>query len=196
MESESPQERKPTDAEKLPTDAERLAEWLGFKEDEGLKKIREALLSALASERKEEVSELLLGYQLQGESLLDGLRGGEYTDGQIGLIVARAMLSRDMGKLESFLYHIAAAKEYALQLHGDKGAILLEKLPSIEIARILSVFGEGYGFDEETVAEISDLPYDQAFEVAYGYLLQAGLDPDDILAVFIEHNLEAGVGAE
>lgn len=146
--------------------------------------------------REGEVSELLLGYQLHGESLLDGLRDGEYTDGQIGLIVARAMLSRDMGKLELFLYHIAAAKEYALQLYGDKGAILLEKLPSIEIARILSELGEEYGFDEETVAEISDLPYDQAFEAAYGYLLQAGLDPDDILAVFIEHNLEAGEGAE
>lgn len=191
MENKPPQERQSVDAEVFPTSIDQLAEWLGFKEDEELRKTRELLLDAFASGREEEASELIFEYQLRGESSLNNLRGEEYACGQIGLIVARATLSRDMGRLESFLYHIGGAKEYAIRQRNDKVTSLLEKVPSIEIARILSSIGEEYGFDKETVDEIAEMPYTQAFEVAYGYLVQAGLDPDDILAAFTEHNLEA-----
>lgn len=34
--------------------------------------------------------------------------------------------------------------------------------------------------------EIALMPFDEAFETAYGYLVQAGLDADEILAPFTE----------
>jgi hypothetical protein len=57
---------------------------------------------------------------------------------------------------------------------------------SFEIAKILGELGSDYGFDPETVQEVARLPFDEAYETAYGYLLQAGLDADDILAQFTE----------
>ena len=50
----------------------------------------------------------------------------------------------------------------------------------------LRALGEEHGFDKETCDEIAELPFDEAFETAYGYLVQAGFDPDEILADFIE----------
>lgn len=58
--------------------------------------------------------------------------------------------------------------------------------PSQEIARVLSELGEKYGFDPQTCAEIAGLPFGEAFQDAYGYLVQAGLDADEILAQFTE----------
>lgn len=54
------------------------------------------------------------------------------------------------------------------------------------IANILRTIGEEYGFDGETCDEIEALPFSEAFEVAYGYLMQAGLDPYRVLEAFIE----------
>jgi hypothetical protein len=55
-----------------------------------------------------------------------------------------------------------------------------------EIAAVLQAVGESAGFDPETCDEIAEMPFDEAFEIAYGYLAQAGLDPDAILAQFME----------
>ena len=55
-----------------------------------------------------------------------------------------------------------------------------------ELADVLRSYGEERGFDEETCQEVADMPFGEAFEVAYGYLTQAGLDPDEILAPFME----------
>ncbi len=57
---------------------------------------------------------------------------------------------------------------------------------SIEVANKLRTLGEEQGFDKETCDEIAELPFEEAFEAAYGYLLQAGLDPEDVLADFME----------
>lgn len=105
--------------------------------------------------------------------------------GQIGLIVAKATLHRDIGNPEKFLADIGEAKEYAYNIHEDGIVETLEKIPSAEIADMLTSIGEEYGFDDETVAEIADLPYAQAFVIAYSYVIQAGLDADEMLSVFL-----------
>lgn len=55
-----------------------------------------------------------------------------------------------------------------------------------EIASILRNIGEEYGLDPETCDEIADQPFEKAFEIAYGYLSQAGLNADEVLAEFME----------
>jgi hypothetical protein len=57
---------------------------------------------------------------------------------------------------------------------------------SKDIVDRLRVLGEDYGFDPETCDEIAKLSFEEALETAYGYLVQAGIDPDDVLAEFIE----------
>ncbi len=74
--------------------------------------------------------------------------------------------------------------------HG-KEANLENEQPGKEIADLLSSrYGEEHGFDPETCAEISAMTFDEAFETAYGYLAQAGLDPDEALAKFMEEPQE------
>jgi hypothetical protein len=59
-----------------------------------------------------------------------------------------------------------------------------------EIARVLSGFGSELGFDAQTCDEIAEMPFPEAFETAYGYLAQAGLDPDEVLAQFMQETEE------
>ena len=63
--------------------------------------------------------------------------------------------------------------------------VVAELLAGSEIADVLAPF-EDDGFDPETRNEIAVLPFDEAFETAYGYLMQAGLDADEILSSFME----------
>ena len=56
---------------------------------------------------------------------------------------------------------------------------------SHEIAQLLRSLGEGLGFDEETCNEIANMAFEEAFETAYGYLTQAGLEADEVLADFL-----------
>lgn len=64
------------------------------------------------------------------------------------------------------------------------------KNESREIADILRGYGEEHGLDAETCDEVASLPFSEAFETAYGYLAQAGLDPDEVLASFMEETKE------
>lgn len=59
----------------------------------------------------------------------------------------------------------------------------IEKL--VETVRLI---GEEFGFDDETCDEIAELSFDEAIETTYGYLVQAGFDPDEVLADFMEAN--------
>ena len=63
--------------------------------------------------------------------------------------------------------------------------VVAELLAGSEIADELVPLEE-YGLDPEPRAEIAVLPFDEAFETAYGYLMQAGLDADEILSSFME----------
>lgn len=58
--------------------------------------------------------------------------------------------------------------------------------PGQELADILSSYGEEHGFDAQTCEEVADMEFEEAFETSYGYLSQAGLDPDEVLASFME----------
>ncbi len=71
-------------------------------------------------------------------------------------------------------------------LSGSGGEEERKTNTSQEIGDTLRALGEEHGFDKETCDEIAELPFDEAFETAYGYLVQAGFDTDEILADFIE----------
>lgn len=60
------------------------------------------------------------------------------------------------------------------------------KTESQKIADELRGLGEELGFDSETCDEIAEMPFDDAFETAFGYLTQAGLDPEEVLVDFLE----------
>ena len=128
------------------------------------------------------IGSLMSRYQELGEGIIGGLEGRYYTLGQINLIIATATLKRDAGNIEGFLDGIGDAKDYAYNAYEDELVEALEYAPSVELARVL----HSHGFDEETIAEIAIEPYDQAFEMAYGYITQAGLDADQILSVFMK----------
>ncbi|MBL8158845.1 hypothetical protein JNJ66_00095 [Candidatus Saccharibacteria bacterium] len=58
---------------------------------------------------------------------------------------------------------------------------------SREIADMLQrELGPDYGFDDETIEEIAALPFEEAFAMAYNYLVQAGADADEVLAPWME----------
>ena len=65
----------------------------------------------------------------------------------------------------------------------EKNEILIQ---SKRIAETLRALGEDFGFDSETCDEIAKMPLEDALETAYGYLVQAGLDPEEILSDFME----------
>lgn len=189
MENGQSPEYQPAAFEVPTNEIDMLHERLGFIETDELRGLRAQATEASVSGASEKLNALLREYQVRGEELVSSLDGDEYMHGQIGLIVAKATLHRDTGNLEAFLEHIRDAKNYAFNVYEDEAVSVLEKAPSIEIARILSGIGEEFGFDDETVAEIAAEPYEQAFETAYGYLMQAGLDADEILVAFVVDEL-------
>lgn len=161
-----------------------LCEKLGFIETDELRTIREQAIDAASLGETERLGALLFEYQAHAEELVSKLQGGDYMKGQIALIIAKATLHRDTGDLGAFLDDIKDAKEYAFDAYEDEAVAVLERAPSVEIAHILGALGEEFGFDDQTVAEIAAEPYDSAYEIAYGYLLQAGLDADELLNAF------------
>jgi hypothetical protein len=62
------------------------------------------------------------------------------------------------------------------------------ELSSAALADVLRQFGDEHGFDPETCDEIEAMPFEEAFEIAYGYLAQAGVDSDEALGIFLEDN--------
>lgn len=61
---------------------------------------------------------------------------------------------------------------------------------TLEIISVLDDLGENHGFDAETLDEIKALSFEEGYEVAYGYLTQAGLDADEILTRFTEPEVQ------
>jgi hypothetical protein len=68
-----------------------------------------------------------------------------------------------------------------------------EPLPTTgrECAKILTTFGEDYGFDAQTYQEIADLPFAEALSDAYGMLMQAGLDANELLAKYFNNEISS-----
>ncbi len=71
-------------------------------------------------------------------------------------------------------------------LHIEQGPEA--KTESQKIADELRSVGEELGFDPETCDEIARMPFDDAFETAFSYLTQAGLDPEEVLSNFLNPN--------
>jgi hypothetical protein len=61
-----------------------------------------------------------------------------------------------------------------------------EKWMTYRMANKLDSIGEEHGFDLQTCSDLLEMSFPEAFEVAYSYLIQAGLDADSILAEFME----------
>lgn len=162
---------------------EALAEKLGFTETAELSQLRSALVEANKLGDEEDIRLLIEQYQAQGEAVVNQQQGQAYVAAQIGLIIATATLRRDIGKVDLALQDLKNAAEYAENMGMDE--VAAELLAGSEIADALAPF-EDDGFDPETRAEIAVLPFDEAFETAYGYLMQAGLDADEILAPFTD----------
>lgn len=162
---------------------EALAERLGFTETAELSQLRSALVEASEREDEEAIRALTEQYQAQGEAVVEQQQGSAYAAAQIGLIIATAILRRDIGKIDHALEDLKNAAEYAENMGMDE--VAAELLVGSEIADALAPF-EDDGLDPETRAEIAVLPFDEAFETAYGYLMQAGLDADEILTPFME----------
>lgn len=57
---------------------------------------------------------------------------------------------------------------------------------SYRLANRLATIGKRHGFDDETCYEILEMPFSEGFEAAHGYLTRAGLDPEEVLASFME----------
>jgi hypothetical protein len=191
---------------------------LGFIESAELLELRDQIKEAIAADDKERIAELIRQYALEGENVVNQKQGEDFPKAQIGLIVAKALIWKEAGRTDDYYpSDINDALMYAEGMGYDEVAKTLrealEKLdsPTIityldvaimgheddtttshKIAEVLRGLGEEYGFDYETCDEIVAMPFEVAFETAYSYLTQAGLDADEILAEFVEETEENG----
>lgn len=182
MEKANFYERPAEDLAEVFNYTEKLLEHYGFNESPEMV----ALRYQIGEGDHDNIGPLMSRYQELGEGIIGSLEGRDYTLGQINLIIATATLKRDAGNIEGFLDGIDDAKDYAYNVYEDELVEALEYAPSVELARVLHTLGQDYGFDNETVAEVAIVPYEQAFEMSYSYITQAGLDADQILSVFVK----------
>lgn len=178
-----------------------LAGELGFHETDKLTSLRIAAIEASTTGDVELITRIIADYQQHAELAVSELTGEDYARAQIGLIVATATLRRDSGRTEACRNDMQDALEYAQNMGYDGIAQLLDDVIAIEgfseieptsqeVANMLAAYGDDYGFDLKTCQEIAELPFEEALEMAYGYLVQAGLDPDEVLAPFIKASSE------
>lgn len=173
-----------------------LPETLGLVETDDMKRLRQLIAEAIAGGATDVLPQVFADYKRAGEALVELQTGESYTLAQVGLIIATGLLRRDAGRFDAAVADLDDALTYAENLGLSDEVIealqaeiarLNETEPmSQAIADVLRKLGPEYGFDDETCAEIADLPDDEAFETAYGYLVQAGLDPDEVLADFLK----------
>ena len=178
-EHEVPQPEAPTDS------LTSLLESLGFHEDTRMIFLREKAAEAAALAENDKLKQLKAEYRTRAEEAIHDMPSGEYMEGQIAVIVAMAVFDRNVGDLKGFVTEIDDATEYAYQIGQERVLAILDVAPSAEIARLLALIGDECGFDEETVSEIAVMPREEALEVAYGYLTQAGFDAEEVLAPFL-----------
>jgi hypothetical protein len=183
---------------------------LGFIENNELIVLRGQIIEAVAADDKERFRELISQYVLEGEKVVEQKQVEDFPKAQIGLIIAKAMVLKAAGKTDYYPSDLHDALTYAEGMGYDEVAEALrdaldklesslimpvseiaimgheEKTPSQKIAGILRELGEELGFDSETCDEVAAMSFEKAFETAYGYVTQAGLDADEILADFTE----------
>ena len=178
-------------------DLDTITETLGFIETPDLILIRQAIVEAQTIRKDTEAAQALLAeYQTMGEAVVESAE--YYSNAQIGLIITTAAIRRDIGNIGAAINDLQDALIYARNMGHDELAPELrnaiteleneynsELQPGKEIAESLAPYDD-YGLDPETRTEIAAMPFDEAFETAYGYLMQAGINADEALAQFIE----------
>lgn len=199
MEKDTSRRYEETNPELEPkSELDTTAESLGFLETSDLVLIRRAIIEAKTLHGDTETAKTLLAeYQATGEVVVEVSE--HYTNAQIGLIIATAAIRRDIGNIDDAINDLHDALIYAENMgHAEELAPKLrnaiaeienehgaESYSSKEIAELLALY-EDYGLDPETCSEIAAMPFGEAFETAYGYLVQAGLDADEILVQFTQ----------
>lgn len=78
----------------------------------------------------------------------------------------------------------ASLKKFAASVVAEYFERLNERMR--RLVEILADLGAANGFDDDTLRELSGLPFEEAFADAYRFLCQTGLDPDKVLAEFIQ----------
>ena len=86
---------------------------LGFIETPDLTDIHQKLLQAYKQNEFGALESLITRYQTLGEEEVSTKQGSEYVKAQIGLIVARGIISRSIGRFDDYAYHLEDALEYA-----------------------------------------------------------------------------------
>lgn len=161
-----------------------LAEALGFIETPELREIRDLLTEAMLSHSEEEIAVLASQYHELGAIVVGHYQGEAYVRAQIGLMVAMAVARRNAGRIEDYIEDIDDMLEYAENSNNIDIIEVLDRAKVYEVIEILKEIGGDFGFDEETLQEISETLFKEAIETAYSYLTSAGLDADAVLAVF------------
>lgn len=162
-----------------------LAEALGFIETLEMSEIRRSLIRAMINQSTEEVKTLATQFHELGESVVDQYQGKKYERAQIGLSAALAVIRRDAGRTQHYIEDLDEMLVIAENSNNIDIYSILDRAKVYEIVLILRVWGDEFGFDEETCREIFETPFEEAFESAYSYLAQAGLDADEVLKCFI-----------
>lgn len=161
-----------------------LAEALGFIETPELSEIRDMLTRAMISQSEQEVTTLASRYRELGESVVEQYQGDEYVRAQIGLSVAMALIRRDAGRTQDYIEDLDDMLMYAENSNSNDIIAVLDRAKVSEVIVVLKELGDEFGFDDETLQEISETSFEEAIELAYGYLTQAGLDADEVLGCF------------
>lgn len=78
-------------------------------------------------------------------------------------------------RFTKFAAHIAAESFETQELGNMK-----------KLVEILQSLDQDYGFDTETINELGQLPFEEAFSEAYSYITQAGLVAEEILVELLE----------
>jgi hypothetical protein len=106
------------------------------------------------------------------------VRYREMVEGELSRLIIEDVTSKTKSELDE-IYSTEAARQ-ADPEENDEDWL------RYRMVNRLSALGEEHGFDDQTCYEILEMPFPEAFETAYGYLSQAGLDADTILAGFME----------
>lgn len=160
-----------------------LAETLGFIEAPELCVIKADMLQEIPPEKQ---NELLSLYYETAQKLTNELPKNEYRNAQLAIMILIADIRRKIGKQDDAINDISEALVYAEQMSFDEARKSLDSLLARVLADILWHYGEDYGFDIETVKEVSDLPFAEALHTTYSYLVSAGLDADEVLSAFFD----------
>jgi hypothetical protein len=106
------------------------------------------------------------------------VRYRELVEGELSRLIIEDIASKAKSELDE-IYSTEAARQTDPEANDEDWL-------RYRMVNRLSTLSEEHGFDDQTCYEILEMPFSEAFETAYGYLTQAGLDADTILADFME----------